>query len=243
MLLSSYLFREFSPAAVQAVAAAAKRRACDAGSFAFRVGDPADAIFVVASGQLKECLITGDGEELVFEIFTAGAVFGEPGLFVPERNRVVNVIAMVHSELLALPRERIIEFALAHPPVLLRLLEGVAAQARTLVGDSARIAYRPIRDRLAIKLLELAATHGQPDGDGIQIALDISQSALAGMIGASRENVNRALRALSDIGAAEICKGRIARLHPRQLSRAASASSQLYRRNRLLSARQQPRNT
>lgn len=102
---------------------------------------------------------------------------------------------MTHAELLVLSRESVIEFVLAHPPVLLRLLEGVAAQARALAEDSARIAYRPIRERLAIKLLELASTHGQPDGDRIRMALDISQSALAGMIGASRENVNRALRA------------------------------------------------
>lgn len=231
-LLATYLFSEMTPASLDPLVAHSRIRICEAGGFAFRVGDPAQDLYVVMSGQLKESWISPDGDELVPEIFVAGAVFGEPGLFAPERNRVVDVIAMTRSELLLIPRESLLDFAMAHPPVLLRVLEGLAAQIRTLNEELVAVAFRPIRQRLAVKLLELASTHGQPDGDGVKVAMDLSQSSLASLIAASRENVNRALRSLADAGAVVLEKGRIENLRPAELAKEA-APSELHRRNRL----------
>ena len=231
-LLATYLFSDMTPASLDPLVARTRVQIREPGGFAFRVGDRAEDLFVVMSGQLKESWLSPDGEELVPEIFTAGAVFGEPGLFAPERNRVVDVIAMTRSELVLIPRQVLIDFATAHPPVLLRVLEGLAAQIRTLNEELVAVAFQPIRERLAVKLLELASTHGQPDGDGVRVAMDLSQSSLASLIGASRENVNRALRSLSNARAVVLDKGRITRIRPAELAQ-ESAPSALYRRNRL----------
>lgn len=239
-LLGTYLFSDITPASLDPLVKQSRVRRCEAGGFAFRVGDPAEDLYVVMSGQLKESWLSPDGDELVPEIFIAGAVFGEPGLFAPERNRVVDVIAMTRSELLLVPRQALVDFAMAHPPVLLRILEGLAAQVRSLNEELVAVAFRPIRDRLAVKLLELASTHGRPDGDGVRVEMDLSQSSLASLIGASRENVNRALRSLADSGAVVMDKGRIAKLRPAGLAREATPSS-LYRRNRLSRATADPR--
>ena len=239
-LLGTYLFSDVTPASLDPLVARSRVRHCEQGGFAFRVGDPAEDLYVVMSGQLKESWISPDGDELVPEIFVAGAVFGEPGLFAPERNRVVDVIAMTRSELLLVPRQALVDFAMAHPPVLLRILEGLAAQVRSLNEELVAIAFRPIRERLAVKLLELASTHGRPDGEGVRVAMDLNQSSLASLIGASRENVNRALRSLAGAGAVVLDKGRIASLRPEELAREANPSS-LYRRNRLVRATANPR--
>lgn len=233
-LLSTYLFADLTPAAVEALASDSRPKRCDAGEYAFRVGDSADAIYVVASGQLKECVVNVDGEELVFEVFTAGAVFGEPGLFAPERNRVVDVKAMTSAELLVMPRQVLIDFATRHPTVLLRLLEGLAVQIRSMTDEASGIAYRPIRERLAIKLLELAATHGQQTPEGVRVMLNLPQADLAAMIGASRENVNRALGSLAAAGAVTTTNGRIRHVDPTRLSELVNIAPLLHRRNRLV---------
>jgi CRP-like cAMP-binding protein len=54
--------------------------------------------------------------------------------------------------------------------------------------------------RVARRLDELATEHGEPTADGVRIALPLTQEELAGWVGASRESVARALRALRDRG-------------------------------------------
>lgn len=233
-LLSTYVFGDLSPAALAPVAQHARARQYQPGEFVCRVGDTADTLLVVASGQLKESLVTIEGEELIFEVFTPGAVFGEPGLFAPERNRIIDVTAMTPSTVLAIPRDTVIDFALAHPPVILRLLEGLAATVRSMTEEAGLMAYRPIRERLVAKLLELAETHGHPAPDGVKIVVNLPQSTLAAMIGASRENVNRALATLAAEGVLDTSGGRVTNVKPDALRARATSGTSLYRRNRLL---------
>jgi CRP-like cAMP-binding protein len=54
--------------------------------------------------------------------------------------------------------------------------------------------------RVARRLDELIATHGEETSEGIRIALPLTQEELAGWVGASRESVARALRTLRDAG-------------------------------------------
>jgi CRP/FNR family transcriptional regulator len=49
---------------------------------------------------------------------------------------------------------------------------------------------------VARKLLDLAAEHGQKTNEGVRIEMRLTQRTLAGMVAASRENVNRALSRL-----------------------------------------------
>jgi CRP-like cAMP-binding protein len=51
------------------------------GEYVHHVGDPADELFVVASGQMKDSIVTEDGDELVHSFFGQGMPIGEPGYF------------------------------------------------------------------------------------------------------------------------------------------------------------------
>lgn len=232
-LLSTYLFGDLSPAALAPIARKLQSRQYEPSEFVFRESEPANALFVVMSGQLKEMAHTPSGDELVFEVFTHGAVFGEPALFAPERTRVVSVVAVEPATVLTLDRNTFAEFAFDHPQVMFRLLEGLAAQVRSLTEDIAGMAYRPIRERLIAKLLELADTHGHRGAERTEIAIDIPQATLASMVGASRENVNRRLAALVAAGAIETSSGRVTTIKPAELRTQAGFGEILHRRNRL----------
>jgi CRP/FNR family transcriptional regulator, cyclic AMP receptor protein len=58
-----------------------------------------------------------------------------------------------------------------------------------------------VRDHLQAVLRDLARRWGSPAAEGTVIGLPLSQGALAAMVGASRESVNRALRQLLASGA------------------------------------------
>ena len=83
------------------------------------------------------------------------------------------------------------------------------------------MAFRDIPGRVARKLLELASARGEPVRSGTPIALSLSQRTLAGMVGASRENVNRALSRFSSLGLLKVERGRITLLRPEELRRRA----------------------
>lgn len=179
------------------------------------MGDPADALYVVASGQIKDSIVTEDGDEMVHSFFGAGMVIGEAGFFATEHNRVMGLIAVEPSTLVILGREQLLPFLGRHPQVMARVLEGLASIARAQTELIAALARRPLRDRLILRLLELAETNSQITGEEA-ITPKISQSTLAAMVGSSRENVNRALAALATEGVVRIKAGRYVIVDPKR---------------------------
>jgi len=205
----TYLFRGLPDEELAKLASVAQVVAVAKGQPIFGVGDRADGVYVVVSGSIKESTVGVDGGELVFEVFTRGAVEGEPGTFSFEGTRMVDLIAIEESTLLLVSRDALLEFGWTHHEVIVRLMAGLSQQIRQAVDDQAALAFRRVRDRVAMKLLDLAATHGRPEGSRTRIELPISQATLAAMAGASREHANRALRALAESGSVEHRRGRL----------------------------------
>ena len=94
LLLGTYLFEALSPVELEPLARSATIRHMARGEYAHHVGDPADEIYLVVSGQLKDSIVTEDGDELVHTFFGQGMLIGEPGFFAVERNRVMAVVAV-----------------------------------------------------------------------------------------------------------------------------------------------------
>lgn len=69
------------------------------------------------------------------------------------------------------------------------------------------LARRPLADRVVLRLLDLAEASGTADAD-VALTPRLSQSTLAAMVGASRENVNRALGVLAAEGSVLAVEGR-----------------------------------
>lgn len=233
VLLSAYPFRDLTPAELSGLHPGPRLLHVDRDSPVFRAGEPATDLYVVVDGQLKERTLTHDGDEAVTELFTSGAVFGEPGLFVPEADRVVDVVALQAAHVVALSRDALVALLASHPGVALRLLEGLASDVRALTVQLTHASYLRVRDRVAAKLLELASTHGSPQSHGTRIQLALTQSTLAGMVAATRENTSRALGELAALGALELGREGYT-VHVQALQGLALSEPPLPRRNRAM---------
>lgn len=199
-LRRTYLFEVVPPSALESLLPFSVYRHYGRGEHVYSVGDPATHLPVVAEGKLKQSMPTPDGDELVLEVLQTGGICGEPALFAREGIRIADLIALEPSVVIGIERQALIDFLARHPPAMLRMLEGLAEQVRSTVEDLGALAFWDIRGRLALKLLELASMYGRSSRDGVRIDMRLSQGTLAGMIGASRENVNRALKTLSASG-------------------------------------------
>lgn len=206
-LTRSYLFEGLSRADLAPLAAAATTRTLVRGEYACRLGDPADDLSVVLSGELKTSVVDADGNEVIHHLHGPGMTFGEPGFFSVERTRIVDMIAVAPSVVIRLGRRELTPFLEAHPVIKDRALEGLASATRWQTTMISALLSRSLADRLLLRLLELVDTSPERR-NGMPATPKISQSTLAAMLGVSRENVNRALSALATDGAIRLDDGR-----------------------------------
>ena len=233
LLLGTYLFGDLTPAEVAPLARAATVRLRGAGDAVYRPGDAADNVYVVRSGSLREVAVTADGDELTLEVVADGDLFGEVGIFASEQDRIVGVVTITDCELITLSRAVLVPYLFEHPPAMMRLLEALVAMTRETVELAATMAFTSIKDRVALRMAELADLHGRPHINGTLIEMPLPQVLIASLAGASRANVNRAISALESEGTI-IRVGRRYIVPDPQSIRLQVAGSQrlLYRRNR-----------
>ncbi|MCP4519621.1 MAG: winged helix-turn-helix domain-containing protein, partial [Delftia sp.] len=67
------------------------------------------------------------------------------------------------------------------------------------------------------RLLELSERYGVNQENGVLIDLDLSQEAIASLVGTTRESANRALRSLREQGIVQVERVRIQVLCPEKL--------------------------
>jgi CRP-like cAMP-binding protein len=165
---------------------------------------------VILSGEVKIARSGPRGGEVVFALLTPGDLFGELALLEEEGAvRTADAIAVEPTECLALERGALIAFLNADRERMWHLIRFLSAYIRRKDESFAEVAFLDIQGRVARKLLELARMHGEPAAVGTRIMVRISQRTLAGMLAASRENVNRALSRLVALGDISIDGGYI----------------------------------
>jgi CRP-like cAMP-binding protein len=206
-LARSYLFEDLSRGELAPLAATATVRRLGRGESVWQVGDAANEIYVVLEGEVKDCMMDAEGNEVVHFLHGPGMTFGEPGYFAVDHHRIVEVMAVTPAVLIRLDRVHLGPFLDAHPSVKDRALEGLASNTRWQSTMIAALFHHSLIDRVGLRLLELVDSGGE-QVDGMPATPQVSQSTLASMIGASRENVNRALATLTAGGYVRRTKGR-----------------------------------
>ena len=206
-LLRSYLFEGMTTEQVEPLAGVSATRRLVRGEYVWHAGDPADELYVVLSGEVKDCIIDVDGNEVIHFTHGPGMTLGQPGFFSQERYRILDSVAMTPTTLIRLARANLCPFLEQHGVVKDRALEGLASDLRWQTNLISSLLTQPLAQRLILRLLELIdpAPDRQP---GKAVTPKITQSTLAAMIGVSRENVNRALAALALDGAIRMEGGR-----------------------------------
>jgi len=210
LLRRSRLFDRVDSDDLSALVKEARWRKYAADSYLFREGDPADHLLVIARGEVKVSRATESGSEVVFAILGAGSALGELGALEEGAHRSADARAVTETECLVIHRPALVRFLTAHPAAMWGVLNVLTAYIRTKDDAFVDLAVRDIPGRVARKLLELA---------GAERSLAISQSTLAGLVGASRENVNRALSRFATLGYIGLDRGRITLLKPEELRR------------------------
>ena len=185
-----------------------------------RKGDVGNQLYGVVSGSLKATTTSADGKEVLFGLMGPGEVIGEIALL-DGQERSATVIATEPTELLVLHRRELIPFLERNPRAAISLACVVAARVRRLSDRAEDRQTMPLPGRIAKRLMDLAETHGKRPIVGGPVEVRMPQQDLADLVGATRESVNKQLRAWEQAGIVELGRGRVVLKRPDELGRAA----------------------
>jgi CRP/FNR family transcriptional regulator, cyclic AMP receptor protein len=192
LLGRSDLFCAFEENALRSVLEAAESFRCERGHIVFTEGDEAGELFVVRSGRLAVGRRSPDGRESLVALMEEGDLFGEMPLF-DDGPRSASARALEPSELLRIPYPPVKAAIDARPELLWDVVALLAQRLRQTDSALADAVFLDVTGRTAKRLLELA-------GDAEEFQLPITQEELAGLVGASRERVNKSIAAFIRLG-------------------------------------------
>ncbi len=162
----------------------------------FRQGDPSSELFGIVNGKVAILTRSPDGRESLVAVLDEGSLFGELGLF-DEGPRSADARALEETNVLVLGYDVVRAAIDEHPTLLWIIVRMLARRLRNTDESLADAVFLDVPARTAKRLLEIA-------GDADQFRLPMTQEDLAGLVGASRERVNKALSLFTRLGWIEV---------------------------------------
>ena len=192
LLAAVELFRGIAPDDLDSLVAASDERSFSRGDVVFLEGDEPTELFVVVSGRIAMANRSIDGRESVIALMEAGDLFGDMPLF-DGLERSADARVLEPSKVAAIPYAPLRALYETRPELLWNVVRLLALRLRNTDEALADSVFLDVTGRTAKRLLELA-------GDADEFSLPVTQEELAGMVGASRERVNKAIASFVKLG-------------------------------------------
>jgi len=166
------------------------------GEVVCRRGEIAADLYIVFSGRVAIAAKATDGRESVVAVLGPGALFGELPLF-DDGMRSADVRALTTLHLISIPFDHVRAVLRDHPETLWAVVRILARRLRATDDALSDAMFLDVTGRTAKRMLELA-------GDQDEFRMPLTQEELAGMVGASRERVNKAIATFVKLGWLEV---------------------------------------
>jgi CRP/FNR family cyclic AMP-dependent transcriptional regulator len=208
------------------------RRRFGRGAILFEEGGSSEQVMIMLTGRVKISHFTADGREIILAVRGPGELLGELSA-IDSEPRSATALAAEPVEALVLTVEDFQQFVASTPRAAMVLLTGLVRRLREADRKRVEFAAYDTVGRVALRLLDLAREFGEPIGPvkaggagananaPVRITLPLSQQELAGLIGASREAVSKALQHLRKRGWIETQRRGISILDPDALYKRA----------------------
>ena len=166
-------------------------RSFDAGESIFLQGASPNAVYLVASGRVKIDRVTNEGHESILCMRGSGDYFC-PVPILDGGEHLGRAVAVTDVTLFWIERQEFMDLCQDSPELLSVVQGDCLFEVRHLLHRLEAFAFRSVRERLAITLLNETRRRGTKGEPANQ--LEITQQELAGLVGSSRESVSRTLK-------------------------------------------------
>jgi CRP-like cAMP-binding protein len=206
------IFRSVLPSVLEQVIRQARRRTLQKGELLFNLGDPSDALYVIASGRIRIWTVSAAGAEVTLNVQVAGAIFGEIGML-DGSVRTAGASAMSPTDLVSISRNTFFGALDQDSRLARNVIELLCQRLRWTTARMEDAVLRPAPQRLARLLGHLAQDHSRLTPRGHEITIKLTQGELAQWTAMSRESLNKLLNrwidegvVFQEKGALTICK-------------------------------------
>lgn len=168
--------------------------------FLFMEGDPVRELFLVAEGRVKVGFYDNEGNEQVIAFLGRGEILGEKALFGQSRHKEFAQAVTDRTMICKLRMEKAQELVRDFVPFSLTITKRFSERVQKLERHLQILLFKDARQRLVEFLKDLCRDVGTPYRTGVKIMLDITQSDIAALIGASRKTVSLLFTDLEEAG-------------------------------------------
>lgn len=209
-LYTNRWFSSLSKAQQVSLFGAGKRMILSDGQLFATQGEPVrkrrDGFAVLMDGLIKVCSSSTEGHEAILGYVRPGQWFGELALL-DGASRERDFFSVGSSDVLVIEPDTM-QVLLKDGHLACQIARLLAMRTRALLSLAEGFTLRKSLARTARRLVMLAYDDEAESGQH-RVALDISQDALASMLGMTRQSVASQLRLLAESGAIEQAYGRI----------------------------------
>lgn len=192
------LFEGLTPLELTLVSESLRRRTFPPCTNVICVETPGEIVYVIEAGTVKIRIHQADGREVIVAVLGPGEVVGELSI-IDDIGRSADVVTQETTTLLWVDRncfERLMEHV---PRITHNLLRVLSRRVRASTQQIQALCTLDVYGKVARQLLVFARQYGESvDGKGLRIPIRLTQSDIAGMVGASRERVNQVFVNLRD---------------------------------------------
>lgn len=191
----SVVFGGLDEAELKRLAAISRETSLAPGEVLFEQGEESDGLYLVTEGIVRIYLTADDGREATINLLEEGEVIGEIAIL-DSLPRSAGAAALTRSKLIFVPHAPFSELAETSPKINRQLILMLCERLRAANAQVDQAIFHDLRHRLLVLLRQIAVLHGRIEKDVAIVDLELTQGTLAQMLGASREAVNKQLRAL-----------------------------------------------
>jgi len=189
------LFEGLSEAQLESINQRLHKRLFSAGTNVITADTVGEVVYIILSGTVKIKIDQPDGSEVIIAILGAGDIVGELSLLdsVP---RSADVLTQEDSTFLWLDRTSFRKLLDDIPEITLNVIRILTRRLRLSNEQIQALCNLDVHGRVERQLLAFADLHGVPTPAGVCIPMRLTQSDIAGLVGASRERVNQSFSML-----------------------------------------------
>ncbi|MBS1156872.1 MAG: hypothetical protein H6R07_2796 [Proteobacteria bacterium] len=185
------LFEGFPEEILESISRSFIRRSIPKGTYLFREGEEADAMYVLIEGRTRSLTSDNQGKEFVFKIGEPVDVFGEISL-IDDEPRGWTTQVEEDAVVLMLSKQEFVRHLESSPEMKDMVIKNLARIVRRLSNTMKSLALLDVYGRVRALFESLLVT---VDGQDM-IEQSLTQQAIADRVGSSREMIARILKEL-----------------------------------------------
>ena len=197
-IVSIPLFQGLSDDDVESLATIVMTQSYKRGEVVFSEGEEAVGFYVVKTGRVKIFKLSVDGKEQILHIFGPGEPFGEVPVFAG-RSFPANAEAIEKSSVFYFPRKAFVDLIKSTPSLAMNMLAVLSLRLHKFTALIEDLSLKEVPGRLAAYLAYVS----EQNGGANDLALEISKTQLASILGTIPETLSRILGKLVKEGIIE----------------------------------------